>query len=96
MRSTLGAARNFVGQVNVSESPGTLDADLAAAIATAGSHPAHFAVAANFTGGDFSGHTYIVVDTNGNRAYDTGTDLVVEITGSNKFNINPVTAGDFI
>jgi len=95
-----GGGASFISQINISESAGTLDGDLSAAVSAAltafGSSPSHFAVAVNFTGGDFAGHTYIVVDTNGNAAYNSGTDLVVEITGTNNFNLHPVTAGDFI
>jgi len=96
----VGGGANFVSQIDTFKFLGTLDADISSAVSDAltsfGSSPAHFAVAVNFTGGDFAGHTYIVVDINGNAAYDSGTDLVVEVTGTNNFNIHPVTAADFI
>jgi hypothetical protein len=81
----------FQGEFTSAAATGTLDGDIAAAFAANGGG-AHSGFVFDFNGADFNGHSYLVVDSNGNAAYDAGTDLVVEITG----HTGTVTSGDFI
>jgi Ca2+-binding RTX toxin-like protein len=81
----------FLGEFTSAAATGTLDGDLAAAFA-ANAGAAHSGFVFDFNGADFNGHSYLVVDSNGNGTYDAGTDLVVEITG----HTGTVTSGDFI
>jgi Ca2+-binding RTX toxin-like protein len=61
-------------------STATFDANLAAAISS--SHlGAHHAVLFTPNGGTLSGDTFLVVDLNGVAGYQTGSDLVVRLTG---------------
>ncbi len=79
------------GEVSTSVSLGSLDADLASAFTTAGAG-ATSGYVFDFTGGELNGRSFLVVDSNGNGAYNAGTDLVIEITG----HTGTFTSGDFI
>jgi hypothetical protein len=50
------------------------------------------AVVLTVTGGDLIGHTFLVIDANGNVSYDAGTDHVIDITGYS----GTLDAADFI
>jgi Ca2+-binding RTX toxin-like protein len=50
------------------------------------------AVVLTVTGGDLIGHTYLVIDANGNVSYDAGTDHVIDITGYS----GTLDTGDFV
>ena len=79
------------GEFSTNVALGSLDADLASAFASNGGGAASGYVF-DFTGADFNGHSYLVVDSNGNGAYDGGVDLVIEITG----HVGTISSGDFI
>jgi len=69
---TVSAIATVFGSVN------NLGASLAAAI---GDNLAdHGAVEVHVNGGTFAGDTFLVVDANGNAAYDAGTDYVINLT----------------
>lgn len=50
------------------------------------------AVIVSVSGGDMTGHTLLVVDGNGDNAYEAGLDYVFDITGYT----GTITTGDFI
>jgi Ca2+-binding RTX toxin-like protein len=85
----------FQGEYNILIDTGdTLDGDLHTILDTliSGGAPAHFGYVLNFAGTDFHGQSFLIVDSNGNAQYDSGTDLVVEITGHS----GTITQDDFI
>jgi Ca2+-binding RTX toxin-like protein len=57
-------------------STASFDTDLGAAFTGLTSHQAGMFTA---TGGDLSGHTFLVVDANGTQGYQAGSDYVIEI-----------------
>jgi len=58
----------------------------------AGQLPAHDAVLFTANGGDLSGHTFLVIDGNGEAGYQGLGDLVIDVTGF----AGTLVAGDFI
>ncbi|HEY1706645.1 MAG TPA: bluetail domain-containing putative surface protein [Rhizomicrobium sp.] len=55
---------------------------------------AHHAVLFTASGGDLSGHTYLIVDANGIAGYQANADFVIQIQLAD--NIGKIAAGDFI
>jgi Ca2+-binding RTX toxin-like protein len=85
-----GLGGTFKGEFTSNASSGTLDGDLAFAFSThAGTTFNSFVF--DFTGVDFNGKSFLVVDTDGSGDYNAG-DLVVDITG----HVGTITSGDFI
>ncbi|HEY2069813.1 MAG TPA: calcium-binding protein [Rhizomicrobium sp.] len=60
-------------------STATFDSDLSAAVSTLA---AHHAVLFTATAGTLSGHSFLVVDENGTTGYQSGGDLVMDVTGA--------------
>lgn len=81
---------NFNGTVNSA----TFDADLAAAVAGhfSGSPSGAHALTILVVEGTLWGHTILVVDANGNGAYNSGTDYVMDVT----LYRGTLDTGDFI
>lgn len=69
----------------------TLDANLAAAF-TSSTLAAHHAALFDVTTGGLSGHTFLVVDANGNAGYQAHDDYVFDVTGMT----GTLNAADFI
>ena len=88
----LGFPVAFQFEFSSNQGAGNLDADLNNAILAWGAPSPHFGFVVDFVTSDFAGRSFLVVDSNGNGAYDAGSDLVVEITGHS----GTVGAGDFI
>jgi Ca2+-binding RTX toxin-like protein len=71
----------------------TFDADLAAA--SAGFNTINGALVVHATsGGDLAGHSFLIVDVNGDTLYTGGVDYVFDITGAT--NLASLTAAHFI
>jgi Ca2+-binding RTX toxin-like protein len=75
----------FVNAIDTAVTTGALgpvafDANLTAAVGS-GQLAAHDAVLFTASSGSLSGHTYLVVDLNGTAGYQSGQDLVIEVTG---------------
>ena len=68
----------------------SFDTDLFAV--TVGQLHEQSALVVTVSGGDMTGHTLLVVDGNGDNAYEAGQDYVFDLTGYP----GPITAGDFI
>ncbi|HWA92322.1 MAG TPA: bluetail domain-containing putative surface protein [Rhizomicrobium sp.] len=69
----------------------TFDGDLAAVI-DGTALGAHHALLFTADGGDLAGHTFLVVDVDGNAGYQAGQDLVIDITGYS----GALSTGNFI
>lgn len=76
----VGFAVSGVSSTSADVNANTFDADIGAACGgdSLGSNGARLIAA---TGG-LNGHTFLVVDANGNSSYDAGTDYVFDVTGS--------------
>ncbi|HEY1961468.1 MAG TPA: bluetail domain-containing putative surface protein [Rhizomicrobium sp.] len=61
-------------------STATFDSDLAAAV-NSGNLAVQHAVLFTADSGDLSGHTFLIVDENGQAGYQTAADLVIDVTG---------------
>jgi Ca2+-binding RTX toxin-like protein len=72
-------------------STASFDADLAAAI-NAAKLGANHAVLFTADAGTLSGHTFVVVDVNGSAGYQSGQDLVMELT--NASHLSSLAAGE--
>ncbi len=72
-------------------STASFDSDLAAAVGT-GQLAAHHAVLFTANAGTLSGHTILVVDENGAAGYQSGGDLVIDVTGA----VGTLTTSGFI
>jgi Ca2+-binding RTX toxin-like protein len=68
------------------------DADLAAAIGKL-ALGAHDAVLFDPTSGSLAGHTFLIVDLNGHAGYQSGHDLVIELTNPSLSNL---TTANFV
>lgn len=88
----LGFTVDFQSEFSSNQGAGNLDTDIHNAVLSFGVPPAHFGFVVKFVGADFTNRSFLVVDADGNAAYDVGSDLVVEITG----HTGTVTAGDFV
>jgi hypothetical protein len=60
----------------------------------AGQLGANHAVLFTATSGNLSGHTFLIVDTNGVAGYQAGQDLVIDVTGGHHFG--SLSTSDFI
>ena len=78
------------GTVNGNCSAGTLANDIAGLVA--GSLQANHAILVNATGGSLVGQVFLVVDTNGNNAYNKTVDYLIDVTGMT----GVLATGDFI
>jgi hypothetical protein len=87
----LGFAVDFIGEFNSGDATGTLDGDIAAALGEQVTSIG-FGFVFDFTGADFTGRSFLVVDSNGDGNYNPGADLVVELTGHTGF----VSSSDFV
>ena len=85
-----GAVGGFDGTVNASVDSASFDADLHAV--TDGALEADHAWVVDVTGGDLSGHQFLIVDIDGNARYDAGHDYVIDVTGYT----GTFVAGDFV
>jgi hypothetical protein len=74
----------FAAPASGALSTGSFDSDLANAFSGLTSHQAGMFTA---TSGDLAGHTFLVIDADGNQGYQAGSDYVIEI-------VNPVTPVD--
>jgi hypothetical protein len=61
-------------------SAATFDTDLAAGVGAA-QLGIHHAVLFSASSGDLHGHTFLVIDANGQAGYQAGEDLVIDVTG---------------
>jgi hypothetical protein len=84
----LPVAISGVGSAAGSVSTATFDADLNAASAA----QSGIATVLTVTGGDLAGQVFVVIDGDGDYAYETGTDYVFNVTGLS----GTLTTGDFI
>lgn len=82
-------AVSVVGSTSHSISTATFDSDIGAACG--GDSLAGYGGILIAASGDFAGHTFLVVDTNGDAAYTAGTDYVFDVTGYS----GSLTAGTF-
>ncbi|HTQ13613.1 MAG TPA: calcium-binding protein [Rhizomicrobium sp.] len=73
-------------------SGGHFDANLAAAVG-AGQLAANHAVLFTPTAGNLAGHTFLIVDLNGVAGYQSGGDLVVDVTGAT--NLGSLSVSNF-
>lgn len=71
----------------------TFDSDLSSAVA-AGALGVFHAVLVKVDGGDLASHTLLVIDANGSAGYQTGGDLVMDVTGAS--HAGAFGASDFI
>ena len=78
------AVTGFAAPASGNLSTASFDSNLATAFAGLTSHQAGMFTA---TGGDLSGHTFLIVDANGTPGYQAGSDYVIEI-------VAPVTPVD--
>ncbi|HXM00856.1 MAG TPA: bluetail domain-containing putative surface protein, partial [Rhizomicrobium sp.] len=83
------AAAFTVGSVNKA----TIDNDLTN-IVTAAHLPAHDAVLYTAKTGNLAGHTFLIVDGNGVAGYQTGSDLVIELSGA--LHTGSISSANFI
>jgi Ca2+-binding RTX toxin-like protein len=72
-------------------STATFNTDLAGDIG-AGQLAAHHAVLFTADSGTLAGHTFLIVDENGTAGYQSGADLVIDVTGA----VGTLTASGFI
>jgi Ca2+-binding RTX toxin-like protein len=66
-------------------SNGSFDSDLAAAVNT-GNLAAGHAVLFTANAGSLSGDTFLIIDTSGTAGYQSGEDLVIQLTGATHLN----------
>ena len=78
------AVTGFAAPASGNLSTASFDSDLSAAFSGLTSHQAGMFTA---TGGDLNGHTFLVIDADGNAGYQAGSDYVIEI-------VTPVTPVD--
>ncbi|HTT96752.1 MAG TPA: bluetail domain-containing putative surface protein, partial [Rhizomicrobium sp.] len=83
-----GVDTQVMGALNTA----TFDADMAAAIGS-GQLGADHAVLFKVTSGSLSGHTFLIVDQNGVAGYQSGGDLVIDVTGG--LHLTNLNTGDF-
>ena len=76
-----GIVTGFDGTISGSVSSGSFDSDIGNAFNDSVTLHAHHAWVVLATGGDLSGHSFVVVDVNGDAHYTGGTDYVIDITG---------------
>ncbi len=69
----------------------TLGDDLAAAV---GALASHHAVLVNADGGDLANHVFLVVNANGTAGFDTGSAVVIDVTGA--ANAGTLDVSDFV
>jgi hypothetical protein len=89
LASSISAIDTAVGSGTLSNA--SFDTDLANAVG-AGQLAGHDAVLFTASAGDLSGHTFLVVDLNGTAGYQSGADLVIDVTGYT----GTLTTGDFV
>jgi serralysin len=70
------AVTGFAAPASGALSTATFDAQLGAAFAGLTSHQAGMFTA---TSGDLAGHTFLIIDADGNPGYQAGSDYVIEI-----------------
>ena len=70
------AVTGFAAPVSGNLSTASFDSDLAAAFAGLASHQAGMFTA---TGGTLAGHSFLVIDADGNAGYQAGSDYVIEM-----------------
>ncbi|HEX4860635.1 MAG TPA: bluetail domain-containing putative surface protein, partial [Rhizomicrobium sp.] len=75
------------------DSGASFNAELAADIGAA-QLGANHAVLFTATSGSLSGHTFLIVDTNGMAGYQAGADLVIDVTGGH--HLTGLATSDFI
>jgi hypothetical protein len=75
------------------DSGANFNAELAAAVGPDQLDP-HFAVLFTATSGSLSGHTFLIVDTNGLAGYQAGADLVIDVTGGH--HLSTLSTSDFL
>ncbi|HEY2069807.1 MAG TPA: hypothetical protein VGG48_09660 [Rhizomicrobium sp.] len=86
--SAIATALN-AGTVNAS----TIDANLTSLL-TAARLPAHEALLFTPNAGNLAGHTFLIVDGNGTAGYQTGQDLVIELSGA--LHVANISTADFL
>jgi hypothetical protein len=85
--------------VDAAVASGTLDtgthfnSELAADIG-AGQLAAHHAVLLTVTAGNLAGHTFLIVDANGQAGYQANQDIVIDVTGGQ--HLTGLNTGDFL
>jgi hypothetical protein len=72
-------------------SKASFDADLAAAVGT-GELSAGKAVLFTPDAGNLAGRTFLIIDQGGGSGYDSGADLVIDVTGG---SLGGLSAGNF-
>src|SRR5262249_55813388 len=68
------------------------DSELASDIGAAQLHVGH-AVEFQVTSGSLSGHTFLIIDQNGQAGYQAGQDIVIDITGGT--HLSSLNSGEF-